>query len=273
MRNKKLFKKLREWIQDNFFGLIIFLVTVLIIFLIVSLFIPISVEHVPNTSAALEQYNAGVEQRTILVRSVSSIISGISVVIAFVSLLQSKNSEVKRERLQIMPFPAYAVPFESIQDSGRMSPELVIKKESSSADTIVQTEFNITIKNIGLGSLVDYEIKEAFFKDSNGKKHDLNLSFFGHFILGKEETIRMVIDLTADFTLAETAQPRNLEAILIVVSFKDLLGNDYEQEFTIESKVRSVSQDSIPKADGTSQTRILYALNPKKISHTHPIEQ
>lgn len=95
-KDDSIINKVREWILDNFFGLIIFLVVLLIIILVASLFIPINISDFPESSIQLERYNAGVEQRTIIIRSLSSIISGISVVIAFVSLLQSRNSEEKK---------------------------------------------------------------------------------------------------------------------------------------------------------------------------------
>lgn len=92
-KNKPVMNRLREWIKDNFFGLIIFLVLFLIILVFTSLFIPIDVSDFPENSIQLEKYNAGVEQRTILIRSISSIISGVSVVTAFVSLRKVKTAK------------------------------------------------------------------------------------------------------------------------------------------------------------------------------------
>lgn len=273
MREKKsIINKVREWIQNNFFGLIIFLVLILIILLVASLFIPINVSHFPDNSIQLEKYNAGVEQRTIIIRSLSSIISGISVVIAFVSLLQSRNSEVKKERLQVMPFPAYAVPIEDVQYSSTAVSKLKIKQEHPYPDNIVQSTFDITIKNIGLGSLVDYEILEAYYKDAHGKIMDLTISYNRSFILGKQETIRMAIDVTAGFISKQTGTHTSLDTLTIVASFNDLLGHKYIQEFTVFSDVRSIAHQNLTLPDGKNKTGIIYALNPKKINHTHPRE-
>lgn len=265
--------KLRQWIQDNFFGIIILLVLILLVTLIASLFIPISVNNMPNSSLELEKYSAGVDQRTIIIRSISYIISGVSVVIAFTSLLQSKNSEQKRERLQVMPFPAYTLPLENVQFSSNISSKLILKKEQHSTDTSVEAEFNITIKNIGLGSLVDFEIKEAYYRNSNGKLDYLDVSFLAHFILGKQETIQMVIHLLANFASNENGQPKNLEQISLIASFNDLLGHRYEQEFTIQSNLRSFEKNELTKPEETNKKYVTYGLRPKQINHTHPYEQ
>lgn len=165
-KNKPVMNRLREWIKDNFFGLIIFLVLFLIILVFTSLFIPIDVSDFPENSIQLEKYNAGVEQRTILIRSISSIISGVSVVTAFVSLLQSKNSEMKKEHLQVMPFPAYAVPLEDVQYSKSVVSGAVVKQKLSQLAGRITSSFVVTIKNIGLGSLVDYKIQAAYYTNS-----------------------------------------------------------------------------------------------------------
>lgn len=52
-KSKSCLNTIRDWIQDNFFGLIIFLVLVLIIILVTSLFIPINVSKFPENSIQL----------------------------------------------------------------------------------------------------------------------------------------------------------------------------------------------------------------------------
>lgn len=271
--NKTIIDKIRDWIQDNFFGLIIFLVVTLIIVVIASLFIPIKVSHFPNDTLALNKYNAGVEQRTIIIRSISSIISGISVVIAFVSLLQSKNSELKKERLQVMPFPAYAIPLEDIQYSNTTSSSLIIKQEDSYPESIIQSTFDITIKNIGLGSLVDFEIAEAYYRDSEGKIQLLDSSFTRNFILGKQESIQLKIELALALASANEIHQMNVKELTIVANFNDLLGHQYDQEFTIHSEIQSVGHQNFTLPDGKTKTGVMYGLTPKKVTHTHPLEQ
>lgn len=272
MNKNTKFSKLREWIQDNFFSLIIFLVLTLLIILIVSLFIPINVNDFPTESIELERYNAGVERRTILIRSISSLISGISVIIAFVSLLQSKTSEEKRERMQVIPFPAYAVPLDTIQDASASAAEVTIKQMKTKAENVLQTQFDIRIKNIGLGSLVDFEVVEAYYWDKQNQRVDLDISFKGNFILGKEETIRLVIKLRVDSTADDKIQQDNLKQIRILATFNDLLGHRYAQEFTIESEIQSLGQGEITRVDGSQEKGTIYSLEPQKITHNHPYE-
>lgn len=273
MKKNQKFSKLRQWIQENFFGLIIFLVLLFLIILVVGLFIPINISDFPTESIELERYNAGVERRTILIRSISSLISGVSVIIAFVSLIQSRNSEEKRERMQVMPFPAYAVPLENLQDASASSSELTIKQVNKEAENVLQSQFDIRIKNIGLGSLVDFEIKEAYYKDEQGHRKDLDVLFEGNFILGKEETIRIVVNLRVDFESSEAIEKDNLEFIKIYVSFSDLLGHSYAQEFTIESESHSLGRGEIKKSDDSYKKGNIYSLEPIKITHSHPYEQ
>jgi hypothetical protein len=273
VKNKELRKKLKQKIEDNFFGIIIILALFLTIVLIISLFTPISRSGIPETRLELDKYNVGINQRIILVRSISYIISGISVVIAFVSLMQSKNSDLKREWMQVIPFPAYAIPLEDNQYTSKMSSKLIIKKECPDAQSILQTKFDITIKNIGLKSLVDYEINKAYYRATNGELQDLPVSFFSNFILGKGETIRIGINIVASFESEETTEQKNLEAISISGSLTDLLGHCYIQEFTILSEVHFVGHQKFTMTDGTEKTRTVYSLNPKEITHTHPSEQ
>lgn len=272
-KNKSILNKIREWIEENFFGLIIFLVVTLIIILIASLFIPINVSHFPNETLELNKYSAGVDQRTIIIRSISYIISGVSVVIAFVSLLQSKKSELKRERLQVMPFPAYAVPLGDLDYSNTASSKVVIKRNNTYPDSVVQSTFDILIKNIGLGSLVDYVIQEAYYEDTKGESYDLSVDFQTNFILGKQETTRMTIDLMADFNSENIAGQANLRKMTLIASFTDLLGHHYTQEFTIHSEVQSVGNKKMTNVDGKNKTAFIYALTPQKVTHAHPIEQ
>lgn len=269
LKKKKQKKKLKQKIQDNFFTIIVFLLFIFIMILIGSLFTPISVGGLPNSSFELDRYSTGIDQRTIIIRSVSYIISGISVVIAFISLMQSKTSELKRERMQVIPFPAYAIFEEGDHYSSTPTPKLTIKNKNTVEDHIFQTEFDITIKNIGLGSLVDYEIKDAYYETPKGKLKDLAVAFPTSFILGKGETIRLVISLEAGF---EKEKEASLESISIVSTFKDLLGHNYTQEFTIESEFEYEGQQKITRADGTKPSTHLYSLIPKQIMHAHPYE-
>lgn len=273
MKDKNLGKNFKKKIENNFFAIIIILVFILTVILIVSLFVPINITDLPDKSVSLDKYTAGINHRTIIIRSISYIISGISVVIAFVSLMQSKNSELKRERMQVMPFPAYAVPLKDNQYMNTMTSKLIIKKECPDADSMLQTKFDITIKNIGLGSLVDYEINEAYYKSANGGQQNLPVDFFSNFILGKGEMIRIGINLTAGFESEETTQETSLEAISIIGSFTDLLGHSYRQEFTINSEVHLIGHQKFTRTDGTEKEKAVYSLNPKKIMHTHPFEQ
>lgn len=272
-KDQTIINSIREWIQDNFFGLIIFLVLLLIIGLIASLFIPINVSSFPENSIQLEKYNAAVEQRTIIIRSIGSIISGISVVIAFVSLLQSKKSELKKERLQVMPFPAYALSLDNVEYSEAAASKLVIKQELSYPDSIVQSKFDLTIKNIGLGSLVDFEIQEVHYEDVNGGVRDLDFSYKKNFILGKQETIRMAIDLTTGFRSKQIDEQKNMDMVTMVASFNDLLGHQYLQKFTVHSEIRATEYDNLELHEAKNKTVVIYTLNPKRISHTHPLEK
>lgn len=268
-KNKKI-KKFKQWIQDNFFGLIIILALILVVILIVSLFTPINISDFPIEPVELERYSAAVEQRTILIRSISSLISGVSLIIAFVTLLQSRNSEEKRERMQVIPFPAYSVPLDDLQDASGSSSQLVIEKKNEETDNVLQSKFDIRIKNIGLGSLVDYEIKEAHYEDLNGKEEDLDLTFFGNFILGKEETIRMVINLRVDFESTEEQEIKNFEKITVIACFNDLLGYRYAQDFIIESESHALGRGEIKMEDGSHKKGNIYSVEPIKITHSHP---
>lgn len=273
MRKNKNLNKFRQWIQENFFTLIIFLVLLFLIILTVGLFVPINVSDFPTESIELERYNAGVERRTILIRSISSLISGVSVIIAFVSLIQSRNSEEKRERMQVMPFPAYGLPLEDLQDASASSTVVNIKEENSKADHVLQAQFDVRIKNIGLGSLVDYEIKKACYLDKKGQRKNLDSFFTGNFILGKEETNRMVVNLRFDLESKGSIEIKNLEQIKVLANFKDLLGHSYEQEFTVQSKTYSLGRGEIKKADGDYEKGNIYSLEPEKITHSHPNEK
>ena len=273
MKKKQRFSKLRQWIQENFFTLIIFLVFLFLIILVVGLFIPINVGDFPTESIELERYNAGVERRTILIRSISSLISGVSVIIAFVSLIQSKNSEEKRERMQVMPFPAYAVPLDNIKDTSANATELTIKQLKNKAENVLQSQFDIRIKNIGLGSLVDFEVEEAYYKNEYGQRKDLDVVCEGNFILGKDEIVSIVVNLRVDFESSEAVKKENLEHVKVLVSFSDLLGYDYGQEFTIESEIHSLGIGEIKQPNNSYRKGNIYSLEPIKITHSHPYEQ
>lgn len=272
MSKKEPLKKIREFIQDNFFAIIIYLVLILITVLIGSLFTPISVDKVPESEIELDRYSAAVNQRTILIRSISYIVSGISVIIAFVSLLQSKNDQKTRERMQVMPFPAYATSLDEAHDSITRTAHLKIKKECPYADSVVQTKFDILIKNIGLGSLVDYEVIEAYYELANGERQDVEIYFTSNFILGKQETTQMAVDITIGFTSEEDVKRSSLEALSIRVVFEDLLGHNYTQEFTVKSEISSVGPQEVTLPDEATKIRKLYSLHPKQIVHTHPFE-
>lgn len=171
-----------------------------------------------------------------------------------------------------MPFPAYTVPIEGIQYSSTTFSKLTVKQEHPYPDQLIQSTFDITIKNIGLGSLVDFEIQKAYYLDENGQKENLAVSFTKNFILGKQETIRMEIDLSASLKLEAENSQTNLDILTIVASFADLLGHNYSQEFTIYSEMQSVGHQNISTADGKNKTAVIYAFNPKKINHAHPKE-
>lgn len=269
LKKKKQKKKIKQEIQDNFFTIIVFLLFIFIMILIGSLFTPISVGGLPNSSFELDRYSTGIDQRTIIIRSVSYIISGISVVIAFISLMQSKASDLKRERMQVIPFPAYAISEEGNHYSSTPAPRLTIKNKNAIESHIFQTEFDITIKNIGLGSLVDYEIKNAYYETPEGKLKDLAVSFPVNFILGKGEIIQLLISLEAGF---EKEKEASLKSISIVSTFKDLLGHNYTQEFTIESEFKDEEQQKITRADEIKPRKHFYSLIPKQITHAHPHE-
>lgn len=194
-------------------------------------------------------------------------------IIAFVSLLQSKNSELKKERLQVMAFPAYTIPLDDIQYSNTTPSTLIIQQQHPDPDNVVQAKFDMMIKNIGLGSLVDYEIQEAYYEDTYGEIKDLPLDFPRYFILGKQETIQMSIDVTAHFQSSKVEDQKNMRVLTIIASFNDLLGHQYTQEFTVHSELRSVGHQQIKRTDGTTKNGVAYALNPIKINHRHPIEK
>lgn len=233
----------------------------------VSLFTPIKVDGFPDSSLELSRYNAAVNQRTILIRSISYIISGISVIIAFVSLLQNKTSELKRERLQVMPFPAYALFGDNSRDYLRTSTILEINREYRNAEVKLKGNFEVLIKNIGLGSLVDYEIKKAYYQSSRDTIEKLDLAFFNNCILGKEESIKMQVKINTDFKTKEDP-----EEIIMIVSFKDLLGHKYLQEFTIKFDTR-LEEKNAGEDVGIKKSSELYSIEAIEIMHTHPKEQ
>ena len=273
MKRKKTKKVFKQKVEENFFTIIIFLVLFLTIVLIISLFTPIGTKELPETALELNQYVAGINRRTILVRSISYIISGVSVVIAFISLMQSKNSELKRERMQVMPYPAYAILLENNHYSNTTPSKLVIETDCPDADIVAQTNFDVTIKNIGLGSLVDYEIREAYFEDMNGDLQKLKTSFASHFVLGKGETVRIGVNIIIGFKSVEAVTKESLEAISIRCLFTDLLGHSYTQQFTIKSEVHCSEEEEGIIVDGLKKKRTVYSINPKQMIHTHPNEE
>lgn len=260
---KKLLTSLRDWIEDNFFTIIIFLIGTFIIILTISLFTPIKVDDFPESSIELSKYNAAVNQRTILVRSISYMISGISVIIAFVSLIQNKKSELKRERLQVMPFPAYALAKTDSSSYLRTPTSLEVSRIYKDPSFNYQGEFEILIKNIGLGSLVDFQIERVCYQSLDDEEN-LDLSFFNNCILGKEESVQMAVNINTDFKSKREVEDRNLEKINFLVSFNDLLGHKYIQKFTI--KFASELQE-------TGSDKKVYSLKAREIIHTHPKEQ
>ncbi|MDN6626070.1 MAG: hypothetical protein L0K82_02490, partial [Pisciglobus halotolerans] len=174
---------------------------------------------------------------------------------------------------QVMPFPAYAIPLENNQYSNTAPSKLIIEKDCPDRDIVAQTSFDITIKNIGLGSLVDYEIKEAYVEDANGELQNFEVSFVSPLILGKGETTRMGINIAIDFNSVEAVKKESLEAISMCCLFTDLLGHNYTQQFTIKSEVHSSGEEEGTRVDGSRKKRAIYSIHPKQISHTHPNEE
>ena len=265
---KKQKKTINKQVQENFYTIIVFLVLFFTIVLIISLFYPISTEGLPDNAEALSLLKAGIDQRTIIIRSISSIISGISVMIAFISIMQNRQSEIKNERLQVKPFPAYSIPVKRIDYSTSMN--LSLLKEAPHTDVITKNDFEISIKNIGLGSLVDYEIVDVHLKDVSTEEQYFNVSSSSNFTLGKEEYGKIGFNMITSFQTSEGIQPENLEQISISCSFKDLLGNVYIQEFTIQSEVELAKKRYVPARSGIRKTRKEYSLTPIRISHNPP---
>lgn len=115
---------------------------------------------------------------------------------------------------------------------------------------MLQSQFDIRIKNIGLGSLVDFEVVEAYYTNEKEEEKNLDVCFDGNFILGKEETIRLVVKLRMDLEVTDTTTVQNLEQLKILATFNDLLGHSYAQEFTIASETHSLGRREIKREDG-----------------------
>src|SRR5699024_7113563 len=126
---------------------------------ILSLFYPIKLDGLPETSKELSLLEAGIDQRTILIRSISSILSGISVMVAFISLMQSRVSDITDKRMQVMPYPAYALRNKLAEEGHSFT--LGLKNEDPRSAVHVTTQFSLLIRNIGLASLIDYEITKV----------------------------------------------------------------------------------------------------------------
>lgn len=264
-------KTINSRVQENFYTIIVFLVLFFTAVLIASLFYPIQTDGLPETEQALTLLQTGLEQRTILIRSISSIISGISVMVAFISLMQSKESDPINERLQIKPFPAYAIPKKDMEYAASMKVTFV--KEVKETDVLTENDFTIRIKNIGLGSLVDYDICDIHLEDVRKKDQQFDVSSTSNFTLGQEEIGQIGFNMATAFDFSENIQSENLERLSVSCVFKDLLGNTYKQAFTILFDVQLTSEDIIPVSHGRSQTRKEYTLHPLKIVHSPPLLQ
>ena len=264
-------KTIHNHVEENFYSIIICLVLFFTVILIAMLFFPIITSRLPDTDEAIALYNAGINKRTIAVRIMASIMSAISVIIAFTSIKQSKQSDQKKERMQVMPFPAYKISKDNNPE--KQASSLTIRREIPHADILVKNYFEMNIRNIGLGSLMDYEIEGAGVENIHHRIDYLDVSFSSSCILGKEENINIGMNMIAAFKNSEEMDEKSLTTVNLSCHFKDLLGNEYSQKLVIESKISFLQEKKDMNSNNKQRITKIYSIEPVSITHAPPMLQ